>query len=709
MADLGTAVLRLTTDGTGLEQGLDKAEKKTSLAMKAIAAAAVAALIKIGKDCVDSFLEAEKATAKLTGAIAATGQAGNISVKAIEALASALQKTTIYSDEATVSAAAMLQQLGGLTERGLKMAIPVVQDLAAAMGMDLETAATLVGKAIAGNTGALSRYGIEVKEGATKSETFTNVLKGLNEKFGGMAEQLGKTTGGQLVIFRNEIDDLKESLGGLIAQGLNPFLASINRYFSVKSLLAIDPSTITSVSQLQAALKILRDRYAELSVVAAGHGTGLVRPGELAELQNKIEGFSRAIVKLGEAAKEAKGNKDTVIANVGGEADVAALAKLNQSLDDMGNRYQAIGQAYKDAQIAESMAMFIASSEDMANRTQAMGRAYKEAADMALNLGTNIRGLEDRFASVLPAIEGIAEPTQAALLAVSQAVGQAMQAAADASEDAAADSAQAWKDAQDGIKTFVDFASSAFSAIQDIASQFYKNQNALIDNELQTTLNALDAKYKKERSAIDATMKAGEAKYEADKLAIENSTLSEAEKTAALKKLDEDYYGALTKLDEDFEAAKLAAEKTAQGERNRIALDQFRAEKTATLIGIAIDTAKAIIQTFAQLGFTPLGVIAAAAMTAMGITQAALVANQPEPVFPALAQGGEFTVPPGYDNDSFLARMSSGERVSVTPAGESGGEMIHNTLILDGAVLADWYTRASRNRQILTTARSVIP
>jgi hypothetical protein len=78
-------------------------------------------------------------------------------------------------------------------------------------------------------------------------------------------------------------------------------------------------------------------------------------------------------------------------------------------------------------------------------------------------------------------------------------------------------------------------------------------------------------------------------------------------------------------------------------------------------------------------------------------------------VFPALAQGGEFTVPPGYENDSFPMRVQSGERVSVIPAGESGGEMIHNTLILDGAVLADWYTRASRNRQILTTARSVIP
>jgi hypothetical protein len=652
--DLGTATLKLTTDGTGLEEGLDRAGKKTSLALKAMAAVAVAALVKLGKDCFDSFLEAERATAKLTGAIAATGQAGKISVKAITDLASALQKTTTYADEATVSAAAMLQQLAGLTERGLKQALPVVQDLAAAMGMDLEAAATLVGKAIAGNTAGLTRYGIEVKEGATKSETFANVIEGLNDKFAGMAEQLGKTTGGQLVIFRNEIDDLKESIGALLADALNPLLRFVNREFTINQLMKVDPAVITSIGQLTGGLATLRVRYKELQEASEKLGilAGRAEAEQIVAVANKIEGFERAITKLGGSIKDAKGDKPTVIANVGGEEDVAALAKIAQSLDDMTNRTVAMARAFEVAKWKQGI-------DDMNAR---WGKMAEVLGDVA----------ED--------VEEIAEPTQAALLAVNQAVGKAMQDAADASQDAADTSVKAWKDAADGVKTFLDFASSAFSAIQDIASQYYKNQNALIDNSLQKELNAI------------------QKKYLADKAAIENSLMSEEEKAAAL-----------TKLDADFEAAKLAAEKTAQGERNRIALEQFKAEKAASLIGITIDTAKAIIQTFAQLGFTPWGAIAAGAMTAMGIAQAALVASQPEPVFPALAHGGEFTVPPGYEDDSFPMRVQSGERVSVTPAGEAGGgPMIHVIAEVKEGVLFELMTRGSRDRQFLTTARSVV-
>ena len=73
------------------------------------------------------------------------------------------------------------------------------------------------------------------------------------------------------------------------------------------------------------------------------------------------------------------------------------------------------------------------------------------------------------------------------------------------------------------------------------------------------------------------------------------------------------------------------------------------------------------------------------------------------------AGGGDFTVPPGYPNDSYPMRVESGEHVTVTPAGGGGGDMIHNTLVLDGSVLADWVTKASRNKRILTTARSVVP
>jgi hypothetical protein len=44
-----------------------------------------------------------------------------------------------------------------------------------------------------------------------------------------------------------------------------------------------------------------------------------------------------------------------------------------------------------------------------------------------------------------------------------------------------------------------------------------------------------------------------------------------------------------------------------------------------------------------------------------------------DPIGGGAANGADFTVPPGYPNDSFPMRVQSGEHVTVTPAGESGG------------------------------------
>lgn len=45
--------------------------------------------------------------------------------------------------------------------------------------------------------------------------------------------------------------------------------------------------------------------------------------------------------------------------------------------------------------------------------------------------------------------------------------------------------------------------------------------------------------------------------------------------------------------------------------------------------------------------------------------------SRPGGYIPGFQTGGSFVVPPGYPNDSYLMRVSSGERVDVTPAGKS--------------------------------------
>jgi len=76
---------------------------------------------------------------------------------------------------------------------------------------------------------------------------------------------------------------------------------------------------------------------------------------------------------------------------------------------------------------------------------------------------------------------------------------------------------------------------------------------------------------------------------------------------------------------------------------------------------------------------------------------------------PGFASGGSFVVPPGYPNDSFVMRVSSGEHVQVTPAGKSGGGgggVYIENLIISGADSPEATGHAVVSRLRKTQARS---
>ena len=75
--------------------------------------------------------------------------------------ASALQEVTSFGDEAIISAQSLLAAFIK-DEDQLKKATIATLDLAAAKGMDLNSAADLLGKTLGSSTNSLSRYGIEV-------------------------------------------------------------------------------------------------------------------------------------------------------------------------------------------------------------------------------------------------------------------------------------------------------------------------------------------------------------------------------------------------------------------------------------------------------------------------------------------------------------------------------------------------------------------
>lgn len=162
-----------------------------------------------------------QAEASLTNAIRATGREAEISVKSLGAFASELQATTTFGDEAQLSALALTQQLANLDERGLKQVLPGMLDFSTAMGIDLQSAASLVGKTLGSSTNALARYGIELDTTLSPTEKLAALTEQLEDKFGGAAEAAAEAGLGSLKQLKNSAGDLAESFGELLLPSLN--------------------------------------------------------------------------------------------------------------------------------------------------------------------------------------------------------------------------------------------------------------------------------------------------------------------------------------------------------------------------------------------------------------------------------------------------------------------------------------------------------
>lgn len=173
------------------------------------------------KNLLVRFSESEASIRKFEQALSNAGQESAKNSASFQALATQLQRTTTNTDEAVMSAGALLVSVGKLSGDGLERATRASADLAESLGIDLNHAALLVAKAAEGNTAALKRYGIQVDESLSGSMAFEEVLRQLESRFGGMAEAAGATTKGAMAQLGTAIDDIREKLGGaLVGAGL---------------------------------------------------------------------------------------------------------------------------------------------------------------------------------------------------------------------------------------------------------------------------------------------------------------------------------------------------------------------------------------------------------------------------------------------------------------------------------------------------------
>ncbi len=208
--------------------------------------AAVAGLTAFLVDSFKSFLESDKAVVKLNANLKAQGIFTEQLSKEMQNYARELQKQTTVSDEAILKSIA-LSTTFGIAGQQLKQTTKAALDLSTGLGVDLQTATLLLGKAAAGETGTLSRYGIVIADNIPPTEKFAEVLKQIGERFGGTAQADAESYAGRIANLANRFDDIKETIGEALIPAFEKLLGIVEFFIGgIEELGGIFPATFAT-------------------------------------------------------------------------------------------------------------------------------------------------------------------------------------------------------------------------------------------------------------------------------------------------------------------------------------------------------------------------------------------------------------------------------------------------------------------------------
>ena len=205
-----------------------------------LASSAVSMVTGAFSSCVEANQAQQEAEAKLAQVMRNTMDASDAQIESIKALTAAQQQLGIIGDEVQLAGA---QELGTYLEQteSLQKLIPVMNDMVAqqyGFNASQESAvgiATMMGKVMEGQVGALSRYGYKFDEAqekilkyGTEAEKVATLAEVIQESVGGMNEALAQTPEGRLKQAANRIGDIQERVGRLYVQIQSAFAPIID-------------------------------------------------------------------------------------------------------------------------------------------------------------------------------------------------------------------------------------------------------------------------------------------------------------------------------------------------------------------------------------------------------------------------------------------------------------------------------------------------
>lgn len=188
-------------------------------------AVSVAAIVSAARSAAEAYDEQAENEMKLATVMRNTMKARNSEIQSVLDLCSAQQRLGIIGDEVQLSGAQELATY--LTQTStLKKLIPVMNDMVAqqygfsASAENATNIATMLGKVMNGQVGALSRLGYSFTEAqekilkyGTEEERAATLAKVINQSVGGMNRALASTPTGRMKQLSNTLGDIREKFG----------------------------------------------------------------------------------------------------------------------------------------------------------------------------------------------------------------------------------------------------------------------------------------------------------------------------------------------------------------------------------------------------------------------------------------------------------------------------------------------------------------
>ena len=261
----------------------------------------VAAIVSFSKSAKEAYDTQAEAEAKLAQVMRNTISASNDEIQVIKELTAAQQALGVIGDEVQLAGAQELATYVTMTST-LETLIPVMNDMVAqqyglsASSESATTIATMLGKVMDGQTGALSRYGYsftkaqeEILKYGTEAQRAATLAKVVEQSVGGMNAALAATPSGRLKQVANILGDIKENSGQAVTSILTTFLPALNLICSVLASMA---TLANKVAQAIA------------NVFGAGKSSAATTVAYTAAAASSMEDVSDEAAAAGKAAKE---------------------------------------------------------------------------------------------------------------------------------------------------------------------------------------------------------------------------------------------------------------------------------------------------------------------------------------------------------------------------------------------------------------------